>query len=79
MAADGLDEIALQQPGIDVFAQCAQLLLIGRAPPRDLAFVGIDDRQFGDAGGKARFGMTGPQRQRLREIGGGLVVAAEIQ
>src|ERR1035437_590656 len=79
LGAHGLDEIALQESRIDVFTQCAQLLLISRAPARDLTFVGVDDRQFGDTGGKARFGMTRPQSQRLREICGGLVVAAEIQ
>src|SRR5450631_3832284 len=74
LGADRLDEIALQEAGIDVTTQRAQLLLIGRAPARNLAFVGVDDRQFGDTGGNARFGMTRLQRQRLREICGGLVV-----
>src|ERR1035437_1911891 len=68
LGAHGLDEIALQESRIDVFTQCAQLLLISRAPARDLTFVGVDDMQFGDTGGKARFGMTRPQRQRLRAV-----------
>src|ERR1035437_1652262 len=68
LGAHGLDEIALQESRIDVFTQCAQLLLISRAPARDLTFVGVDDRQFGDTGGKARFGMTRPQRQRQRAV-----------
>jgi len=79
LGADGLDEIAPQQPGSHILAQYAQLLLVGRAPACDFAFVAIDDRQLGDTSGNARFGMAGLQRQRLREIGGGFVVAAEVQ
>ncbi|HSP49993.1 MAG TPA: hypothetical protein VLN61_07385 [Pseudolabrys sp.] len=79
LGADCLDDIALQESRINVFTQCAQLLLICRAPARVLTFVGVDHRQFGDKNGIPHFGMTGLQRRRPREIGGGLVVSADIQ
>ena len=77
--AERLDQIALKLAGLDILAQGAQLPLIGRAAAGDVAFLRVDHRQFGETGGEARFGMAGFERQRLREIGGGLVVAAEIQ
>jgi hypothetical protein len=76
---DGVDEIALQEPGIGVATQLAQLLLIGRAPARNFTLNGINDWKFGETGGNARLGVTGLQRQRLREIGRGLLVAADFQ
>ena len=77
--ADSLDQVAVEQSALDIVAKLPQLLLVRCTPPRDFALFFVDNGQLGETGRKMRVGMSGVERQRLREIGGSLFIAADFQ